>query len=175
MPVYTQQEAELILHGTIVRLLRCLALEADETVWRNTQGQTTGDAMSKVIFLLLIVVSNSAMAEWVELYAKGNYTLYVAPDSIRKENNKATMWYLADLHEADTTAYGRAYLSRKAQDEYDCKEEQSRTLYLSVHTGNMAAGDTVFVVSTPNISGKWIRVPPHSVARDMWKIACGKK
>jgi hypothetical protein len=127
-----------------------------------------------VLLLVGLLVFTEARADWVKLYDRGNYGIYVDVNTIRREGNLAKMWYLSDLHKADTTANGKQYKSTKMQDEYDCKEELHRTLYLSAHSENMGTGDTISVVSNPQIDKNWSPVPPKSVAKDMWNIACGK-
>lgn len=103
------------------------------------------------LMMLLAVMSSSAVAEWVPVV--GNETVgataYADPATIRKTGNKVKMWDLLDYKTAQGDA-GMQYMSMKAQTEYDCKEEQSRPLYLSFHSENMGKGKVVDTYNNPS-------------------------
>jgi hypothetical protein len=124
-----------------------------------------------ILMALLAVVSSSAMAEWVVLGTTDTSTVYVEPTTIRKSGNKVKMWSLENFNSVQEVI-NKKYLSTKTQDGYDCKEEQYRTLYFTWHSENMGGGNTVYVDSKPEKS--WEPVAPNSVARALWKYACGK-
>ncbi len=128
--------------------------------------------MRKAILMMLIVVSNSAMAEWVKFSSVGNQTNYVNLDTIHKSGNKVKMWSLFDYKTAREVTGVPTYMSVQMQDEYDCKEELSRPLYAVLRSGNMGEGKPVVTVTD---SGKWEPHPPESIREDLWKIACGKR
>lgn len=67
---------------------------------------------------------------------------------------------------------GETYLSQKDQREYDCKEEQERLLFYSMHSENMGRGNTVHAANT--INKDWRPVAPGSVGEFSWQFACGK-
>jgi hypothetical protein len=48
--------------------------------------------------LMLIVLSSSAMAKWVEVSSSDDLgiTVYADPSSIRKADNKLKMWFMSD-------------------------------------------------------------------------------
>jgi len=120
--------------------------------------------------MLLAVVSSSAAAEWTEVDSDETTTFYIDPTTIRRDGNLVKMWELVEyktVRVRDTVKY----LSSKSQSEYDCKDEQLRTLSLSLHSRNMAGGRTVYVTSD---LGKWRPVPPGGGIEVLWKIACGK-
>ena len=83
-----------------------------------------------ILMMILAVVSSSAMAEWDKLGATNVSTVYVEPTTIRKSVNKVKMWSLENFNSVQVVI-GKKYLSTKTQDEYDCKEEQYRTLYFT--------------------------------------------
>lgn len=130
--------------------------------------------MRKVILMLLLaMVSSNAMAEWVTVGSGDSSTTYAAPVTISKAGNIVKMWWLDDFKKADTAANGKAYLSMKGQDEFDCKGEQSRQLYFSFHSELMGGGEMVYneTLNRP----KWYPVSRGSSDAALWKIACGKK
>jgi len=62
-------------------------------------------------------------------------------------------------------------MSIKRQEEYDCKEEKKRLLYLVFHSENMGKGDIVFTIDTPS---KWTPIVPASISQFLGGVACGK-
>jgi hypothetical protein len=123
-----------------------------------------------ILMLLLAVVSNSAIAEWIWISRTGKDNTYIDPATIRKDGNRVKMWSMWSLLNAQI-AKGNPYKSIKEQSEYDCKEDQSRVLYLTFHSENMGVGNVVYTISKPN---KWEPVVPGSAVEVQWKIACGK-
>ena len=123
-----------------------------------------------VLMLLLALLSGSAAAEWVKVDFDGNATVYANPASIRKAGNRVKMWNLIDYMTAQAEM-GRPYMSVTTQSEFDCKKGQTRSLYLSFHSGHMNKGHTVGSV---NESGKWIPVVAGSMSETLWQLACGK-
>lgn len=120
-----------------------------------------------ILMVVLAVVSNSAMAEWVKIGSGGGSTSYADPTTIRKNGNMVKMWSLSDY----VTPTGRlSYMSSKTLDEYDCKEEQSRMLTSSVFSRNMGEGEVVF--AGPG-DLRWVPVAPGSEAKVLWNFACG--
>ncbi len=126
-----------------------------------------------ILMLLLAVVSSSAMAEWVVISDSDDLgiTVYADPSSIRKSGNKVKMWILFDfssVHEAS----GTKSLSSMVQDEFDCKEEQLKTLHFTWYSKNMGRGDVVY--TGKKYAKNWTPVYPDSSGKTLWKFACGK-
>ena len=122
--------------------------------------------------LVLAALSGSAAAAWVLLGSSDTANVYVDPGTIRRSDGLVKMWNLYDFKTAQVEAGRKAYLSNKQQSEYDCKEEQSRVLYFSLHSGQMGAGNVVYSHSEP---ANWAPVPPGSVSEAFWQFACSEK
>jgi len=60
-------------------------------------------------------------------------------------------------------------MSVRMQDEYDCKEERTRTLSISVHSGNMGEGEVIGTTTKP---GYWRPVPPDTLVETLRGFAC---
>ena len=57
--------------------------------------------MKKILLtLLLFVVSNSAMAEWVYINKSIDTFYYINPETIQKSGNTVKMWILGDFIKA---------------------------------------------------------------------------
>jgi hypothetical protein len=127
-----------------------------------------------VLITLLFLNSVPAYAEWVALgYSEslGGYTVYVDPDTIRRNGDLVTMWALTDYTTRQTVA-DISFLSSKAQNEFDCAEKRRRELAVTWFSGNMGYGNGVWNNSDETT---WRPVAPGSVGHGVWKFACGKE
>jgi 5-methylcytosine-specific restriction endonuclease McrA len=124
-----------------------------------------------VLSILLSVVSNNALAEWVVVFRDQSFTVYANPATIRKTDSRVKMSVLYDYQSDQSSTGSKPYRSSTRLSEYDCNEGQSRILSLTGHSANMDEVDTVFSLSEPEA---WERVPPASLGELIWKIACEK-
>jgi hypothetical protein len=110
------------------------------------------------LITLLVLTSGPAYAEWVAIgYSEslGGYTVYVDPDTIRRNGDLVKVWALTDYTTIQTVA-DTSFLSSKAQNEFDCAEERQRELAVTWFSGNMGNGNGVWNNSDEN---KWRPVP----------------
>ncbi len=129
--------------------------------------------MNRVLFgILLAVISNSVIADWVQINSKDNLTTYVDPKTIEKADNIAKMWGIVDLKESRKEQDGKSFLSAKGLQEYDCKTEQTRKISLTLFSGNMGAGDVVHTYADAD-QWKWTPLAHGSITETMWQTACG--
>lgn len=125
--------------------------------------------MRKVILtVLLAVVGNNAVAEWIDVGSNESVTIYVDPATVQRKGNMAKMWHLTDFktHQKDM---GDKYLSAKDQNEYDCKDIKMRRRASSQHSGNMGSGKVVY---SDSFTTRWKTIPPESGTEILWKFAC---
>lgn len=128
--------------------------------------------MHKIILMMLLtVVSNSAMAAWVDVGSNETTTIYVDSSTVKKAGNMAKMWHLTDYKKPHKDM-GEPYMSMKDEDEYDCKEAKWRRRASSQHSGNMGSGKVVY---SDSFTTRWKPVPPDSGTEILWKFACLKK
>ena len=128
-------------------------------------------AMKKALLtLMFIVVSSSAMAEWVPVDSSKRGITYVdTATARRKAGNKVKIWELVDYKTVQRSTDFQ-YNSAMFQTLYDCKEKQYKLLYSSFHSENMGGG----VVRTNNNPSKWALVSTDSIVEGLWKFACKK-
>jgi hypothetical protein len=107
---------------------------------------------------------------WVVVVRAHTFTVYANPATIRRADNKAKIWEMKDYNTAQMND-GEPYMSQKTQNEYDCKEDRSRILALSLHSGNMGDGKVIWSDPEPD---KWHPVAPGRVGEASRKFACGK-
>lgn len=123
------------------------------------------------ILLLLTLVNSNAAAAWVEVAGNEVTVAYADAGTIRRAGSMANMWHLLDYANAGSIEGIKPYLSIKMQDEYDCAQERTRTLNMSLHSGNMGEGEVLGTVTDP--SG-WRPVPPDTLVETLRAFACGK-
>ena len=130
--------------------------------------------MKKLLLtLVLVIVSNSAMAEWVKVAVSGegveeadSMTAYADPDTIRKTSNRVKMWMLTDYK---ITGEESGVTSARQKGEYDCKEKKERILFIVFYSGHMNKGETDLI---HNVRGDWKPILQGSVSEIMLEYAC---
>lgn len=125
-----------------------------------------------ILLMLLVAVSSSAAAEWVQVGGNEISTVYADPATILKTGNMVKMWDLADFKSVQARPYGTPYRSQKAQQEYDCKEQRTRIIDLLRYAENMGTGDVANTDSDPE---KWEPVRPGTANAPLWDFACGTR
>ena len=126
----------------------------------------------KRLLILLMLVSQPAWAEWVELGTAGEgeraYTHYWDPATVRKTADGRRIWTITSFEKPQTQSFG-TFLSRKDLIEYDCVGERVRSLAGSAHSGQMGSGEYIFGVDTPS---EWSFVSPETVDAARLKATC---
>ncbi len=129
--------------------------------------------MKKLLLTIVLCVLNSnVMAQWSAVATATGRIYYTNPNTIRKSDTKVKMWSLIDYILVQEVSADTKFLSQKSQQEYDCKEEQRRTLYFSWHSENMGKGEVIYIDNKPD--NNWSPIPPESTDEILWKFACGK-
>lgn len=132
---------------------------------------------------LLFLSSVPAYAEWVAVEKNyllpGLRTVYVDPDTIRREGNLVTMWQLIDFkwmqgnQGIGPLGFGpHRFLSTKTHKQFDCAETRLRLLAFTEFSGRMGTG----IPADGYVDkGNWISVEPESINQALWEVACGKE
>ena len=95
-----------------------------------------------LLFLMLVVVSSSAVAEWIEIYEDKEAVVYADFSSMTRFDNKVKMWVLNDYKKVEYFL-SEKILSWRHLLEYDCFRNRTRVLQMSSHSGNMGTGKVV--------------------------------
>ena len=123
------------------------------------------------LITLLMVNTGPACAEWVAIGSSdslGGYTVYVDPNTIRRNGNLVKVWALTDYTTLQTMA-DRSFLSSKTQNEFDCAEERQRELAVTWFSSKMGTGNGVWTNFDETM---WRPVAPGSVGQGVWDFAC---
>ncbi len=121
----------------------------------------------RMYLCLLALVAAPAWAEWVKVDETDEMTVYIDPAKIKKDGNLRRAWELQDLKQRDTDGE----MSRRALQEYDCKEDRCRVLSISVHSEAMAGGK---VIMSGEVNGKWKYIAPDTVSATVLSFVCAK-
>jgi len=136
-----------------------------------------------LLITLLVLSSVPAHAEWVAVEKNyllpGLQTVYVDPDTIRREGNLVTMWQLIDFkwmqgnQGIGPLGFGpHRFFSTKTRKQFDCAEKRLRLLAFTEFSRRMGTG---MPANGYVDNGNWIRVEPESINQALWEVACGKE
>jgi len=127
--------------------------------------------------VMLALVHQPVEAGWVAIdrqyQSPGLQTVYVDPDSVRKEGHLVTLVALIDWTWMQGNRSPTRFYSTKFTKQFDCAERQVRTLAATDFYGHMG---TAHPVGGSGLSGEghWTAVQPESVNQGLWEVACGK-
>jgi hypothetical protein len=136
-----------------------------------------------LLITLLVLSSVPAYAEWVvvekDYLLPGLQTVYVDPDTIRREGNLVTMWQLIDFKSMQGNAgmgpfgFGpHRFLSTKTHKQFDCAGKRLRLLAFTEFSRGMGTG----IPANGYVdSSNWLPVEPESINQALWGVACGKE
>ena len=130
---------------------------------------------SLIIFLSLSSIP--AYADWVavekDYLLPGLQTVYVDPESIRREGNLVTIWQLIDFRWMQGNPRSpHRFLSTKTHKQFDCAGKRVRLLAFTEFSRGMGTGmPRDGYVDKDN----WLPVEAESISHALWEAACGKE
>lgn len=151
-------------------LPRCTSKNMDELIDERHTIKDMSTVCRAILMVILTIASTSVWAEWVLVSgsAVDGISAYADSSTIRKKNNRVTMWTLID-YKAPQKSESKTFMSVKSQNEYDCRTEQSRIIYANVYQKSMAKGELISASIKPR---NWEPNEPDSVGEALWGIAC---
>jgi len=126
------------------------------------------------LIALLVLSGVPAHAEWMavekDYFPPGLWTIYIDPDTIRREGNLVTVWQLVDFKTMQGGRSPTRFYSTKTLKQFDCGEKRFRLLAFMDFTDGMGAGIPDYgYVDKDN----WLAVEPESVNQALWEVMCG--
>lgn len=100
-------------------------------------------------------------------------TLYYDPSTARRSGSRIQVFVITDLREANATARGRQYWSKKALLEFDCDLRTLKVLQDVWYPRKMAQGEPVW--QTEGAASAALPVQSDSPSEMLWKAACGRR
>jgi hypothetical protein len=119
--------------------------------------------------LLVLIASNAARAEWIQIATTYNPTMYADLTTLHRSGEIATMWALIDFKKRPFDGDNLPYLSLKMKVEYNCATTRFRYLDMASYTGHMATGRTQWTSAGP---GQWQAATREGVQYPLWEAAC---
>ena len=126
----------------------------------------------RIALATLILLSAPAAAAWVKVDAHGGIRFFVDPATLRRAGDVVKVWELVDFRSTQVRPDLKPFRSIRRLAEYDCRDDVSRQVTLSLHAGNMALGE---IVHADADYGLWRPVPPGTAAENVLKMVCGRK
>jgi hypothetical protein len=135
------------------------------------------------LITVLFLFNVPAHAKWVAIekdyLLPGSRTVYVDPDTTRREGNLVTIWQLIDFKWMQGTAgmgplgFGpHRFLSTKTHKQFDCEEKRVRLLAFTEFSHHMGTGIRADGYVDKN---RWLPIEPESINQALWEVACGKE
>lgn len=134
-----------------------------------------------LLVMLLFLSGAPAYAEWVavekDYLVPGRQTVYVDPESIRREGHLVTLWQLTDFkwmqgnQGLGPLGFGpHRFFSTKTHKQFDCVGKRVRLLAFTEFSLHMGTGIAAHgYVDRDN----WLAVEPESINQALWEFACG--
>ncbi len=102
-----------------------------------------------VLILILVMVSNYAVADWINSSSNDRSVTYI-DTNIQKTGNTSNVFVLFDYKKIqESSVSGRKYLSEKSHWEIDCSAMRARTVSFTWYAGQMGNGDIVYSSDKP--------------------------
>lgn len=122
-------------------------------------------------FSLLLIIADSACAEWKLITKTYQSRSYVDLSSIQKKDDITSMNTLIDYEKPPFDGNNLSYRSLRLSSEYNCTTKQFRTLQITSYLGSMATGQKPYHSEE---ASEWQAVPVNSIQTEFWKTACQK-
>lgn len=127
--------------------------------------------MRKIALMIILAgFSIGVMAEWTIVNSDGMATQYIDLGRTQRNGELVKIWTAVDYKEP-RQMLGKNFRSVVIQEEYDCKNELRRTLFVVANAGQMASGAAV--LNDPQVSN-WQPTPPGSAGEMFLKLACNR-
>ena len=120
--------------------------------------------------LLLTIVSNNVLAEWIKVGNSADLDVYIDNRSNKESGDTKQMWVLYDFNVIQGTGDNQ-YLSFKSLNQYNCQAKTTKMLVSTTYDGHATTGR---VVDRFNGNAKHIPIPEQSIAESLFHLACNK-
>lgn len=105
------------------------------------------------IALLLLMATGSAWADWVAIGKSSDFTMYVDPQSLRRNGNIASAWIMGDYVKTQKKRFPPPigwvdFDSIKELKNFDCNKGMHRTDKTVIMSGKLAKGDPLYTFNS---------------------------
>ncbi|WP_419719521.1 surface-adhesin E family protein [Burkholderia gladioli] len=136
--------------------------------------------MNRYMILIgaLFIWSECFAADWVEIGASSEATMYLDRSSIRYDGQRIKAWEMLDFKTAFVVPGSypqKFYRSNKQQHLIDCREGKSALLQYVSYDGQMGQGSVVGSGQDPARQPRLDDMVPDSIGESFLKSACSLK
>lgn len=101
------------------------------------------------LVLLFLLCTSSAWANWVTIGKSADFTMYVDPQSLRRNGNVASAWVMGDYAKTQRKRFPPPILwvefdSIKELKNFDCSRGMHRTEKTVIMSGKYGKGDALY-------------------------------
>lgn len=112
---------------------------------------------SWTLALMLLGLGTAAQAmNWTRVGETADVTLYLNRNAVEKDDYIRRVWEMQDLKSPD----GDGVMSRRYQNEYDCKHKMHRIARMESFSGPKLTGQRLFTLED---GGYWRKIPPNGL------------
>lgn len=122
--------------------------------------------------VLLLLLSRGVSAEWLFLKQGPEAAMFIEPTSLRILAGTSKVWTLIDFNKPQSRKDGKPFFSFMLQSEWDCKNELTRSMYISQHAGHMGQGNKLSGAAT---NEEWRPVSPGGPDALFLSLICDPK
>jgi len=121
-------------------------------------------------FMVLILISTPAAAEWTMIQSSENENVYVDFETLKRNGNLVTVATLNDYYFAQQ----KKELSTQFTELHDCASKKFKAVSVSYYSENMAKGNVIQAVNFNESEIAWSDAVKHSVGELKANIICSK-
>lgn len=121
-----------------------------------------------ILIINLTLAPLIAHAQWAKVVEGEAIVAYADFSTVKNINNLVRVWTLYDYRTPKVIA-GKVNGSIKTLQEFDCKEDRSRSLSNKFYEGQMGSGTLNHSTDTPT---SWAYVTPNTVEAGLLKVMC---
>jgi len=114
-------------------------------------------ARSWALALVFLGLGSAVQAmSWTRVGETADVTLYLNRNAVEKDDYIRRVWEMQDLKQPD----GDGVMSRRYQNEYDCKHKMHRIVRMDSFSGPKLSGQRLFSIED---GGYWRKIPPNGL------------
>ncbi len=103
--------------------------------------------------LLFLLCTSSAWADWIAIGKSPDFTMYVDPQSLRRNGNIASAWIMGDYAKTQKKRFPPPILwvdfdSIKELKQFDCSKGMHRTEKTVIMSGKFGKGDPLYTFTS---------------------------
>ena len=114
-------------------------------------------ARASALALVFLGLGSAVQAmSWTRVGETADVTLYLNRNAVEKDDYIRRVWEMQDLKQPD----GDGVMSRRYQNEYDCKHKMHRIVRMDSFSGPKLSGQRLFSIED---GGYWRKIPPNGL------------